>query len=122
MVLITLLIPHPIAPTSRPQSAASVQACISSFSSLSGFVVLNAGPVVIARTSIRWAFSGYSLLIVAVCVPLIFLLCSWLGVEKVEVMDKPPDLSAPTAFSDHDELATMSETTPLKRAANPTRL
>lgn len=94
-----------------------MQACISSFSSLSGFVVLNAGPVVIARTSIRWAFSGYSLLIVAVCAPLIFLLCSWLGVEKVEDKDKPLDLSAATAFGDHDELATISETTPLKLAA-----
>ena len=98
-----------------------MQACISSFSSLSGFVVLNAGPVVIARTSIRWAFSGYSLLIVAVCVPLCVLLCSWLGVEKVEDKDKPQDLSAATAFSDHNEPAAMSETTPLKQAAFSTR-
>jgi hypothetical protein len=86
-----------------------VQACISSFSSLSGFVVLNAGPVVIARTSIRWAFVGYSLLIVAVSVMLSLLAWSWLGVDEVTI----------ACDDDMEEPVKLSETTPLKLGLTP---
>ncbi len=96
---------------SRPRGAASVQACFYSFHNLCGFVVLNAGPILIEKTSIRWAFSGYSLLIVAICVPLFFLLCSWTGIYKVEDMGKS---NSSGSGSSGDELV-LSETTPLKQ-------
>lgn len=73
-------------------------------------MVLNAGPIIIEKTSIRWAFSGYSLLIVAICVPLFFLLCSWTGIYKVEDMGQSNSGSG----SSSDELV-LSETTPLKQ-------
>ncbi|ELR17551.1 transporter, major facilitator family protein [Acanthamoeba castellanii str. Neff] len=95
----------------RPRGAASVQACFYSFHNLCGFVVLNAGPIIIEKTSIRWAFSGYSLLIVAICVPLFFLLCSWTGIYKVEDMGKS---NSSGSGSSSDELV-LSETTPLKQ-------
>jgi hypothetical protein len=85
-----------------------VQACFSSFSSLSGFMALNAGPIVVAHSSIRWAFSGYCLLIVAVCVPLLFLMHSWMGIYKVE--DKHS-----SCFGGSGSEEELSETTPLKR-------
>jgi hypothetical protein len=88
-----------------------VQACFYSFHNLCGFVVLNAGPILIEKTSIRWSFSGYSLLIVAICVPLFFLMCSWTGVYKVEDKGKS---SASHSSGSSDELD-LSETTPLKQ-------
>lgn len=88
-----------------------MQACFYSFHNLCGFVVLNAGPIIIEKTSIRWAFSGYSLLIVAICVPLFFLLCSWTGIYKVEDMGKS---NSSGSGSSSDELV-LSETTPLKQ-------
>lgn len=89
----------------RPRGAASVQACFYSFHNLCGFMVLNAGPLVIEKTSIRWAFSGYSVIILIICVPLFFLMCSWIGYATVEDKDK----------SSHSSEGEPSETTPLKK-------
>lgn len=93
----------------RPRGAASVSACFYSSHNLCAFVVINIGPIVLAKTSIRWAFSGYALIIVAILVPLCFLMCSWMGVPKVA--DKTSSDSGDGRIDD----AHPSETTPLKQ-------